>query len=47
MSAPQKTPVIDFLEKLVFSQRPLVIVVFAIIVGFVVSGRVRQDVDGL
>jgi predicted RND superfamily exporter protein len=31
MSAPKKTPVIDFLEKLVFSQRPLVIAVFAIV----------------
>ncbi len=31
MSAPKKTPVIDLLEKLVFSQRPLVIAVFAII----------------
>ena len=31
MSAPKKTPVIDLLEKLVFSQRPLVIAVFAVI----------------
>jgi predicted RND superfamily exporter protein len=31
MSAPKKTPVIDALEKLVFSRRPLVIAIFAII----------------